>query len=104
MKQTEAESTSLGTAPGRSHTTESEAAGTGTNPAAYRAPDGSSPSNPQRPLALPPNTTVEKFNDFIQQVGKIVGVENATVISSDAELQHESYMDPSKAYDASNRS
>lgn len=71
----------------------------GVTPAAYRAPEGSGPSRPQRPLRLPPNTNLEKFEDFIQRIGEIVGTENATIISSDAELQHDDYLDPSKAYD-----
>ncbi|KAK4541277.1 hypothetical protein LTR36_008193 [Oleoguttula mirabilis] len=99
MKQTEVETASSGTAPRRSTAGDDESAGMGTHPAAYRIPDGSGPTDPQRPLALPPNTSLEKFKDFIRQIGKIVGTENATVISSDAELEHESYMDPSKAYD-----
>lgn len=73
--------------------------GVGTAPGAYRAPDGSRPDAERRPLTLPPNTSLEKFNDFMQRIGEIVGSENATVISSDNELKHESYLDPSKAYD-----
>jgi len=73
----------------------------GTIPAAFRAPDGSSATNPQRPIALPPNTSFETFKDFMARVADIVGSENATVISSDAELQHDDYLDPSKAYDVS---
>jgi hypothetical protein len=71
----------------------------GTVSAAFRAPEGAPASHPQRPLALPPNTSESKFKDFMRSVREIVGAENATVISSNAELQHESYLDPSKAYD-----
>jgi hypothetical protein len=73
--------------------------GVGTAPGAYRTPDGTRPEAERRPLTLPPNTSLEKFNDFMQRIADIVGSENATVISSDNELKHESYLDPSKAYD-----
>lgn len=73
--------------------------GIGTAPGAYRLPDGSRPDEQKRPLTLPPNTSLDKFNNFMQRIAEIVGVENATVISSDNELKHESYLDPSKAYD-----
>lgn len=73
--------------------------GVGTAPGAYRAPDGSRPDAERRPLTLPPNTSLDKFHDFMQRIADIVGTENATVISSDNELKHESYLDPSKAYD-----
>jgi len=73
--------------------------GVGTAPGAYRAPDGSRPGAERRPLTLPPNTSLDKFNEFMQRIADIVGSENATVISSDNELKHESYLDPSKAYD-----
>ncbi|KAI4716268.1 FAD-linked oxidase-like protein [Aureobasidium sp. EXF-10727] len=76
-----------------------EGVGVGTAPGAHRAPDGSRPDAERRPLTLPPNTSLEKFNNFMQRIADIVGVENATVISSDDELKHESYLDPSKAYD-----
>ena len=73
----------------------------GTVNAAFRAPEGAPASDPQRPIQLPPNTSEHKFKQFMLRIGEIVGDENATVISSDAELQHESYLDPSKAYDVS---
>ncbi|PIA92607.1 Vanillyl-alcohol oxidase [Cercospora beticola] len=65
--------------------------------AAFRAPEGGNAG--ARPLRLPPNTTLEKFNDFMSAVQEIVGTDNATVVSSDAELQQEDYMEPSKAHD-----
>lgn len=65
--------------------------------AAFRAPEGGNAG--ARPLRLPPNTTLEKFNDFMSAVQEIVGIDNATVVSSDAELQQEDYMEPSKAHD-----
>ncbi|KAH0015685.1 FAD-linked oxidase-like protein, partial [Aureobasidium melanogenum] len=73
--------------------------GVGTAPGAYRIPDGSQPDAERRPLTLPPNTSLDKFNNFMQRIADIVGAENATIISSDNELKHESYLDPSKAYD-----
>ncbi|KAK4890867.1 hypothetical protein LTR27_010440 [Elasticomyces elasticus] len=71
----------------------------GTHPAAYRAPEGPDANHPQRPLTLPPDTSLERFQDFMHRIGRIVGPDNATVIASDAELQHEDYLDPSKAHD-----
>ncbi|KAK5690017.1 hypothetical protein LTR97_012501 [Elasticomyces elasticus] len=71
----------------------------GTHPAAYRAPEGPDADHPQRPLTLPPDTSLERFQDFMHRIGRIVGPDNATVIASDAELQHEDYLDPSKAHD-----
>lgn len=73
--------------------------GIGTVPAAFRAPEGGPPSDV--PLTLPPNTSLDKFKDFMRRVADIVGSENTTVISSDAELQHDDYLDPSKAHDVS---
>jgi hypothetical protein len=69
----------------------------GTAAGAHRAPDGGDPS--AKPLTLPPGTTLEKFQDFMRRARDIVGDDNATVISSENELMHESYLDPSKAYD-----
>ena len=69
----------------------------GTAAGAYRAPDGGGPS--AKPLTLPPGTTLEKFQEFMKSARDIVGDDNATVISSEHELKHESYLDPSKAYD-----
>lgn len=71
--------------------------GVGTVAAAFRAPEGGSPADV--PLTLPPNTSLEKFKDYMRRVEEIVGSDNTTVISSDAELQHDNYMDPSKAHD-----
>lgn len=71
--------------------------GVGTSPAAFRQPEGG--DSRATPLILPPNTSLERFRDFMRRIEEIVGVHNATVISSDAELQHDSYMDPSKAHD-----
>jgi hypothetical protein len=71
--------------------------GVGVSPAAFRAPDGGRPGD--RPIRLPPNTSLEKFQDFMRRIADIVGTENATVVSSDAELQKDHYLDPSKAHD-----
>ena len=73
--------------------------GIGTTPAAFRAPEGGSLND--RPLTLPPNTSLARFQDYMGRVADIVGNDNVTVISSDAELQHEHYLDPSKAHDVS---
>ena len=74
-------------------------AGIGTTPAAFRAPEGGGLRD--RPLTLPPNTTLEQFHDYLSRVADVVGYDNVTVISSDAELQHDDYLDPSKAHDVS---
>lgn len=71
--------------------------GIGTSPAAFRAPEGGGPN--AQPIALPPNTSLEKFQDFMRHITELVGSENATIVSSDAELQKEHYLDPSKAHD-----
>lgn len=69
----------------------------GPTPAAFRAPTGGHAND--QPLRLPPNTSLEKFSNFMGAIEGIVGIENATVVSTDAELQHEDYLDPSKAHD-----
>ncbi|KAK4498042.1 hypothetical protein PRZ48_010698 [Zasmidium cellare] len=71
--------------------------GVGPSPAALRAPAGGGSS--ARPLTLPPNCSLEKFQDYIRRIEEIVGRENATVTSSDDELQKDNYLDPSKAHD-----
>ena len=71
--------------------------GVGVSPAAFRAPEGGDAGT--RPLTLPPNTSLSKFQDFMRSIADIVGSENATVVSSDAELQKDHYLDPSKAHD-----
>lgn len=53
------------------------------------------------PLALPPNTTLEKFQDFINKSISIVGTDNITIVSGDAHFEKESYHDPSKTHDVS---
>jgi hypothetical protein len=69
---------------------------------AFRQPDGTHAGDRTAPLVLPPKTSLEVFRQFIQRVEEIVGTENATVVSSDDELQHDDYMDPSKAHDVGN--
>ena len=71
--------------------------GVGPSPAAFRAPEGGAPG--ARPLTLPPNTSLDKFSDFMERIGDVVGRENATVVSSDAELAKDHYLDPSKVHD-----
>lgn len=78
-----------------------EAGSVGPTPAAFRAPAGGHAG--ARPLRLPPNTSLEKFNDYMERIQEIVGTENATVVSSDAELQLEDYLEPSKAHDVRGR-
>lgn len=73
--------------------------GGGTAPAAYRAPEGDDPRQPGEPLVLPPETSFEKFRRFTRRAADICGDQNVTVISDESELDHENYMDPSKAHD-----
>lgn len=73
--------------------------GGGTAQIAYRAPEGDNPRRPGEPLALPPNTSFAKFQQFTQRAADICGDENVTVISDESELEHENYMNPSKAHD-----
>ena len=71
----------------------------GVSTAAFRQPEGGDAHD--RPLVLPPGTSLEHFNTFMRRVEDVVGIDNATIISDDAELGHEDYMDPSKAHDVS---
>ena len=71
----------------------------GVSPMAFRPPVGSHADDRTTPLVLPPKTSIAVFRQFMQRLEGIVGTENATVVSSDEELGHEDYMDPSKAHD-----
>ena len=71
----------------------------GVSPMAFRQPVGTNAEDRTTPLVLPPKTSIAVFRQFMQRLEGIVGTENATVVSSDAELDHEDYMDPSKAHD-----
>ena len=71
----------------------------GVSPMAFRQPVGTNAGDRTTPLVLPPKTSIAVFRQFMQRLESIVGTENATVVSSDAELDHEDYMDPSKAHD-----
>jgi len=75
----------------------------GVSPMAFRQPDGTHARDRSAPLVLPPKTSLEVFRQFMQRLESVVGTENATVVSSDDELQHDDYMDPSKAHDVSGR-
>ena len=69
----------------------------GVSPLAFRQPEGGQASD--EPLVLPPGTSLQRFKEFMRRIEDTVGHENATVVSSDAELVHESYLEPSKAHD-----
>lgn len=69
------------------------------SPMTFRQPAGTHAADRTAPLVLPPKTSLNVFRQFMQRLEDIVGTENATVVSSDDELQHEDYMDPSKAHD-----
>lgn len=71
--------------------------GVSTATAAFRSPVGGGTG--ARPLTLPPDTTLEKFGDFITKLKDVVGEENVTVISNEDELMLEDYTNPSKAHD-----
>ena len=71
----------------------------GVSPMAFRQPAGTHAEDRAAPLVLPPKISIAVFRQFMQRLEGIVGTENATVVSSDAELDHEDYMDPSKAHD-----
>jgi hypothetical protein len=71
----------------------------GTPASAYRNPNGDTPSNAGDPLTLPPGTSSEKFKDFTIRVSETVGQDNITIITKEEELDRESYLDLSKAYD-----
>ena len=73
----------------------------GVSPMAFRQPVGTHAEDRPTPLVLPPKTSLSVFRQFMSRIESIVGTENATVVSSDAELEHEDYMDPSKAHDVS---
>ncbi|KAB8290465.1 hypothetical protein EYC80_010896 [Monilinia laxa] len=51
------------------------------------------------PLALPPETTSEKFAEFISRAEEMTGAENVIIIKKKEELTKELYTDPSKAHD-----
>lgn len=76
--------------------------GGSTHPGAYRQPNGSSSQKPGDPLVLPPNTTSQTFKSYARRAAEIVGTENVTIISDEAELSQESYLEPSKAHDMFN--
>jgi hypothetical protein len=76
----------------------------GVSPLAFRQPVGTHAEDRPTPLVLPPKTSLEVFQQFMQRMEDVVGTENATVVSNDAELEHEDYMNPSKAHDVSDSS
>ena len=71
----------------------------GVSPMGFGQPFETNVEDRTTPLVLPPETSIAVFRQFMQRLEGIVGTENATVVSSDAELDHEDYMDPSKAHD-----
>ncbi|KAL3417591.1 vanillyl-alcohol oxidase [Phlyctema vagabunda] len=57
---------------------------------------------PGSPLTLPPGTSLEQFQRFIDRASDICGAEHVLVISEKSQLGHEHYTDPSKAHDMHN--
>lgn len=66
---------------------------------AYRKPKGDSAQNAGKPLVLPPKTTQEKFKEFSLRLAEIVGDDNVVIVTSEDELELESYIEPSKVHD-----
>ncbi|KAJ5203156.1 vanillyl-alcohol oxidase [Penicillium cf. viridicatum] len=52
-----------------------------------------------KPLALPPKLTNGDFNEFIQEIIELVGMENVEVIASKDQIQDGSYMNPRHTHD-----
>nr|1W1L_A Chain A, VANILLYL-ALCOHOL OXIDASE [Penicillium simplicissimum]1W1L_B Chain B, VANILLYL-ALCOHOL OXIDASE [Penicillium simplicissimum] len=52
-----------------------------------------------RPLTLPPKLSLSDFNEFIQDIIRIVGSENVEVISSKDQIVDGSYMKPTHTHD-----
>lgn len=71
----------------------------GNNTTSNHTLDGAVPRVAGQPLRLPPNTTFDKFKDFITGASEICGDENVTVVSQSEQLSHEDYVDPSKVHD-----
>lgn len=57
---------------------------------------------PEDPLTLPPGINSDQFQAFIVRAQSICGEENVTIISDSSQLNHEQYIDPSKAHDMHN--
>lgn len=55
--------------------------------------------NPVRPMRLPPNTSLEKFSEFIYLAEGVCDRQNVEVIARPEQLSKDSYLDPSKAHD-----
>ncbi|KAI5268136.1 FAD-linked oxidase-like protein [Aureobasidium subglaciale] len=70
-----------------------------TTPLTFRHPEGTSPHTRARPIRLPPGIDAETFHTFTERAGAICGDGNVVVISKSEELNHESYLDPSKCHD-----
>lgn len=51
------------------------------------------------PFVLPPNTTLDKFHEFLAKAETVVGKKNVTVVSAEEHISKEHYPDPSKAHD-----
>ncbi|THW33515.1 FAD-linked oxidase-like protein [Aureobasidium pullulans] len=70
-----------------------------TSPLAFRQAVGSSSQARANPIRLPPGISGEVFQTFTQRAAAICGDENVVIISNSDELNHESYLDPSKCHD-----
>lgn len=60
---------------------------------------GTQPAANAKPLKLPPNTNLAKFQQFISSVLDIVGQENMTIVEGPDQMAKTSYSDPSKTHD-----
>lgn len=70
-----------------------------TSPLAFRSPTGETPRNAGDPLRLPPGIDSATFKHFCQRAAEVCDENNVVVISKSEELDHESYLDPSKVHD-----
>lgn len=80
-------------------TDESIIGGGSTSPLAFRQPDGETPRVAGDPIKLPPGISSANFKTFTQRAAQVCGEDNVIVVSKPEELNHESYLDPSKVHD-----
>lgn len=73
--------------------------GGSTSPLAFRHPEGEAPQDADDPIRLPPGISSETFKEFCIKAVSICEEDNVVVIAKTEELEHESYLDPSKVHD-----
>lgn len=70
-----------------------------TSQAAFRQANGERPQVAGDPICLPPGISSATFKQFTQRASELCGEDNVIVVSKPEELDHESYLDPSKVHD-----